>query len=73
MQLPHHPNSTHDEVCNDVVDQDMYWDDDSDKPYEAYMDHWCSMVFPEGDAPLLALLCPDFGQHASANLLSDLS
>ena len=56
MRLPHHPNSTHDEACNDVVEQDMYWDDDSDKPYEAYMDHWCGMVYPQGEPPLCCLL-----------------
>ena len=48
MRLPHHPNSTHDTEGNDVVQQDMYWDDDSDRCYEEYMDNWCDMVYPAG-------------------------
>ena len=67
MRLPHHPNSTHDDAGNDVVEQDMYWDDDSDKPYEAYMDHWCGMVYPQGDSllPFSQVCCLSFSSAAS--------
>ncbi|KAL0052543.1 hypothetical protein WJX82_003619 [Trebouxia sp. C0006] len=48
LSLPHYPNNTYDVACNQYVEQDLYWDDDSNKCYEDYMDHWCDMVFPPG-------------------------
>ena len=48
LGLPHQPNNTYDVANNEYVEQDLYWDDDSNQSYEGYMNRWCDLVFPRG-------------------------